>query len=182
MQRWHKLVMFVFVMFFCSTAWAYAEDVYDLPQIVKASDGSMIAVWQLNDDGMFSILAATYNPLTTTWGAPTTISTANESSFGPRVYMNGLDNVVVGYTAINTTTGTYNLKVAMKLFGSSWGTPATVCAATHHVQSFSLKVDESGTYGTVTATWVKGCPATGPGVFVSTAAFGGNWDTPTQIQ
>jgi hypothetical protein len=172
------------VLFFiciCSLSTLDAMDVFDLTQITTLPDGSMVAVWQDNVDGQFTICSSTY---TTSWSVPAVISVTGESSFYPKMYMNDSGNIVVGWQAVDTTNGTYVLKAATKLAGASWGTPALLSNPDNQIQNtFQFKVDDLGANGNAVAIWSEIDPSTGDySIWSETTPFEGSWGTAAQIQ
>jgi len=183
LQHWMSQYVTLFLLSVCLYSTVWAGDQIDAVQVVVASDGSKVAVWEVNDGSVISIQGSNYDPVDDVWSTPVTISTDGESSFTPKLYINALNNVVVGWWAVDTTCKVYRLKTAMQLAGASWSKPSVLSGICEQVRSFQLQVDQLGKIGMVTAIYSSvNIEDSVDSVWVSTASFGGSWSDAVKIR
>ena len=156
----------------------WADSDVDSEQITKLPDGSMVAIWQSNQNDLSSIVSSTCT--NGSWATPVTISDSQENSSSPKLYIDDQGNITVGWLALDSTHHAYVLKVITKLVGASWGAAAIVSPVGENVQTFHLKTDSS-IVGSLLAIWRSVNAVSGNnGIWVSTA-LGAAWSDPTKI-
>ena len=181
LQNYICKCFFLFTLGIVSSSSLWSIDIITQAQTVTASDGTMVAVWEV-DDGISSIIeGATFDGIS--WSAPFQISVFGETSMGPKIQINSLGNVVVGWTVIDAVNEIIVLKAATKLLGFAFTAPLTVStSATAGVIDFTLFVDSVGPSGNISAVWNSVDTTPTYKTMFSQSPFGGAWSAPIQLR
>lgn len=99
------------------------------PKLATNANGSIAAIWEGNDpiNGIWHLCGATYDTGTSTWNAPTVLSSTSESLLSHEDYfvkLSAADEISVVYVSSNLLTFTEQLRGVFSPTYGTWNLPA----------------------------------------------------------
>lgn len=161
--------------FYDGTSWNTAETISDTgfnvnPSIIINDNGDAVAVWELIDNGTYTVYAST-RPTAGSWSTPVAISTADVSSFTSLAF-NSDGQAIVGWINFDDDT----IEVATLSFGNNWASPVAITSAGGNKGSLQVGIAPSGN---CFAAWEES--ATGTIFAEQSDGFEGTWSEPSDL-